>query len=97
MFQMPREFRNLSFYVCDAGGIRDARIGKVAISKELLMKEGITEDTWIPIRAIDADTEVQVRFTGDYWTQLHEVAFLPGLSPLRSQRVRAPSQLCPHN
>ncbi|KAL5476310.1 hypothetical protein EMCRGX_G026236 [Ephydatia muelleri] len=59
MFQLPREFRNLSFYVCDAGGIRDTRIGKVAISKELLVKDGITEDTWIPIRAIDADTEVQ--------------------------------------
>ena len=46
--------------MCDAGGIRDTRIGKVAIGKDMLMKEGIAEDTWIPIKAIDADTEVQV-------------------------------------
>ena len=80
MFQLPREFRNLSFYVCDAGGIRDTRIGKVAISKELLVKDGITEDTWIPIRAIDADTEVQVSFPGGYWAQPYEMAL-----PFRDQ------------
>ena len=61
---MPRDFRQLSFYIYDSDPFalnigKDSRLGKVAISKEDLVADQAKEDNWYPILPIDTDSEVQ--------------------------------------
>lgn len=61
-FHVPRDYRQLCFYVCDHdifGLVRETRLGKVAISKADLVAGAVTEEKWYPILPIDPDSEVQ--------------------------------------
>ncbi|XP_072556910.1 ras GTPase-activating protein 3-like isoform X1 [Paramormyrops kingsleyae] len=57
--EIPRSFRQLSFYIFDRDVFkRDSSIGKVAVKKEYLPKyQG--KDTWFQLQPISADSEVQ--------------------------------------
>jgi hypothetical protein len=61
-FQVPREFRQLTFYVMVNDCLplsRDLKLGRVAIDKEALVKGEAAEDKWYPVLPIDLDSEVQ--------------------------------------
>lgn len=60
-FDIPREFRFLSFYLYerDRPMKTDKIMGKVSIKKEHLHKYH-GRDQWFPITPVDADSEVQV-------------------------------------
>ena len=61
-FRVPRDFRRLSFYVCDSDlfGLTGTRLGKVSIPADHLVTGTVQEDQWNPIQPIHADSEVQV-------------------------------------
>ena len=60
-FDIPREFRFLSFYLYDRDRPMktDKIMGKVSIKKDDLHKYH-GKDQWFPITPVDADSEVQV-------------------------------------
>lgn len=60
-FLIPRDFRWLSFYVCDSDlfGLTGTRLGKVAIPRDQLVAGTVQEDQWNLIQPIHADSEVQ--------------------------------------
>ncbi|XP_060517698.1 GTPase-activating protein [Cylas formicarius] len=60
-FDVPRHFRFISIYVYDKdrqNNKQDKILGKVAIRREHLASYN-TKDHWFPIKAVDADSEVQ--------------------------------------
>ena len=59
-FRVPRDFRRLSFYVCEPGLHRDSRLGKISISHSDLKAHSVREESWYPILPIEPDSEVQV-------------------------------------
>lgn len=62
-FDIPREFRFLSFYLYDRDRPMktDKIMGKVSIKKDDLHKYH-GKDQWFPITPVDADSEVQVKW-----------------------------------
>ncbi|KAK3530161.1 hypothetical protein QTP86_017731 [Hemibagrus guttatus] len=57
--EIPRSFRQLSFYLFDRDVFRrDSSIGKVAVKKEDLQKYH-GKDTWFQLQPVSADSEVQ--------------------------------------
>lgn len=58
---MPRNFRYVSIYVYDRDRHlkQDRVLGKVAIKREDLARYNNNKDYWFPIKAVDADSEVQ--------------------------------------
>ncbi|CAH1105681.1 unnamed protein product [Psylliodes chrysocephalus] len=59
-FEVPRNFRFISIYVLDRDRHlkQDKVLGKVAIRREQLSSYN-NKDHWFPIKAVDADSEVQ--------------------------------------
>ncbi|XP_072382255.1 GTPase-activating protein [Diabrotica undecimpunctata] len=59
-FEVPRNFRFISIYVLDRDRHlkQDKMLGKVAIRREQLSSYN-NKDHWFPIKAVDADSEVQ--------------------------------------
>lgn len=59
-FEVPRTFRFISIYLYDRDRHlkQDKVLGKVAIRRENLASYG-SKDHWFPIKAVDADSEVQ--------------------------------------
>ncbi|XP_056648624.1 GTPase-activating protein [Diorhabda sublineata] len=59
-FEVPRNFRFISIYVSDRDRHlkQDKILGKVAIRREQLSSYN-NKDHWFPIKAVDADSEVQ--------------------------------------
>lgn len=60
-FRVPRDFSQLSFYLCEPGIHRDNQLGKVSILHDELKANSLREEQWYPLQHIDADSEVQVR------------------------------------
>ncbi|KAF7282506.1 ras GTPase activating protein 1 isoform X2 [Rhynchophorus ferrugineus] len=61
-FDVPRNFRFISIYVFDRDrqtNKQDKVLGKVAIRREHLASYNNNKDHWFPIKAVDADSEVQ--------------------------------------
>ena len=61
MFDIPIQFRMLSFYIYEKDRLKrsDPALGKVALKRAELHKCQ-SKDQWYPLTPIDHDTEVQV-------------------------------------
>lgn len=79
-FDIPREFRFLSFYLYerDRPMKTDKIMGKVSIKKEHLHKYH-GRDQWFPITPVDADSEVQVKWKLFLILTLIHIYFLDSL------------------
>lgn len=62
-FRVPRDFSRLSFYICELGLHKESQFGKVSILHDELKTSGTWEEQWYPLQHIDADSEVQVRYS----------------------------------
>ena len=62
-FNIPRDFRFISFYIHDRDRSMKTNkvIGKVSVQKEAL-NECRGKDQWYSLKAVDADSEVQVNY-----------------------------------
>ncbi len=61
-FDVPREFRTLSFYVYEKDWLKRSSssvIGKVALRRDELHRLQ-NKDQWFPLTPVDSDSEVQV-------------------------------------
>jgi Ras GTPase-activating protein 3 len=89
-FQVPREFRQLTFYVMVNDCLplcRDLKLGRVAIDKEALVKGEAAEDKWYPVLPIDLDSEVQVHKLSVSVPSLQPLPSPPHLYPLRERCI----------
>ena len=62
-FLVPHPFSRLTFYLCDADCtvLRDQRFGQVNLTAESLASGyEVGKEQWLPIRAVTANSEVQV-------------------------------------
>ncbi|KAK2573278.1 Ras GTPase-activating protein 3 [Acropora cervicornis] len=71
-FEVPRNFRTLSFYLFDTDLIgKDTVLGKVAIKKDIV--QNYHTDTWLPLVHVEPDTEVQGRIN----LEIKQYEFIP--------------------